>query len=57
MFFSKNPLVSLQEVQLESSVVIPQDSPRTHIFLSSSLTITTSTLTLMILLFILYPNV
>lgn len=68
MFFSKKPIVSQEGVHLESeprdtselapiSEVIPLDSPRTHIFLSSSLTITISTLTLMILLFILYPNV
>jgi NADH-ubiquinone oxidoreductase chain 2 len=62
MVFSKNPRVSQQEVHLESSVRIstlgiPKDSPRTHVLLSSALTIPISTLTLMILFFILYPNV
>jgi NADH-ubiquinone oxidoreductase chain 2 len=49
MVFSKNPRVSQQEVHLESS--------RSRVLLSSALTIPISTLTLMILLFILYPNV
>lgn len=62
MIFSKNPRVDQEEVHLESSVGattlgIPKDSPRTRVLLSSSLTITISILTLMILFFILYPNV
>jgi NADH-ubiquinone oxidoreductase chain 2 len=53
MIFSKNPRVSVWATNLG----ISKDSPHTRVLLSSPLTITISTITLMILFFILYPNV
>lgn len=58
MIFSKNPGVSLVGVNQESFAGKPQiATPHPQILLSSSLTITISVLTLMTLLFILYPNI